>query len=280
MAVKNLTQRTLEALQAEAKRAGRAVYAWDKELRGFGVRVSAAGAISWLFHYQTADRPRRLSYGATDLEDARTQALGFKRDVKHLIDPLGRLEAERKAQREAAAAETVAHAVARYFDAEPKNQERYWRDLRRRFDKLVIPALDKPVIKVTRDDIKSILLGHKPGAKRTLFVGLSSFFKWCIREDIITENPMATLGRPKGAKIRKRALSDSEIKAFWLATQSDKVFGPFHRLLLITAQRRDEVAAMGWSEIKDNTWMIPAERTKSPSEHFTLRPRALQFGAA
>jgi integrase len=42
-------------------------------------------------------------------------------------------------------------------------------------------------------------------------------------------------------------------------------FGPIVRLLLLTAQRRDEVAGMGWSEISDDgaTWTVPAKRSKN-----------------
>jgi integrase len=277
MPVKKLTARAIEGLQSQAKREKRALYLWDEELRGFGVRASASGGLSWLFHYQTPDRPRRYSFGATDLEEARNKARSFKADVKSNIDPLARHEAERKALRDAASAETVAQAVARYFEAESK-PGRYWPELKLRFEKLVIPKLDKSVVTVTREDIKSILLGHKPGAKRTLFVGLSSFFKWCLGEEIISDNPMGTLARPKGAKIRDRTLSDSELKAFWSATEGDRVFGPFHRLLLVTGQRRDEVAAIRWSEIDGDTWTIPSERTKNKKPHIVhLSPLALSL---
>jgi integrase len=210
------------------------------------------------------------------LEDARTQALAFKADVRHSNDPLQRLQDKRKAQREAAAAETVASAVARYFDAEPKREERYWKELRQRFDKLVIPKLDKPVVSVTRDDIKSILLGHKPGARRTLLVGLSSFFTWCASDaEIISESPVINLKRKVAAE-RDRILTDAEIVAFWKASEQDELFGPFYRLLLLTAQRREEVGGMRWPEIDGDVWKIPGARTKNDEAHIVhLSPMAV-----
>lgn len=48
-------------------------------------------------------------------------------------------------------------------------------------------------------------------------------------------------------------------------------FGPFYQLLLLTAQRREEVAAMSWPEMKlgktEGEWIIPKERTKNGKEH-------------
>lgn len=46
-------------------------------------------------------------------------------------------------------------------------------------------------------------------------------------------------------------------------------FGPFFKLLVLTLQRRNEVAGMRWEEITPDlsTWVIPASRTKNGKEH-------------
>ncbi len=46
-------------------------------------------------------------------------------------------------------------------------------------------------------------------------------------------------------------------------------FGPLVRLLLLTAQRREEVGAMRWSELSADlsTWTIPAKRAKNGAAH-------------
>ena len=69
---------------------------------------------------------------------------------------------------------------------------------------------------------------------------------------------------------RDRVLSDGELKSSWEA--GDRIgqpFGPLTKLLILTAQRRDEVAAMRWSEIdlKRRKWMIPRERVKNERPH-------------
>jgi integrase len=68
---------------------------------------------------------------------------------------------------------------------------------------------------------------------------------------------------------RQRVLTDSEIGLLWRATEDIYPAGPFARLLLLTAVRRNEVAQMTWSEVDlDNAlWVIPAHRTKSSAPH-------------
>ena len=65
-------------------------------------------------------------------------------------------------------------------------------------------------------------------------------------------------------------LADDEIKRVWSAC--DEIgwpFGPLVKLLLLTGQRRDEVAEMHWSEVDLDTrlWTIPRERAKNDVVH-------------
>lgn len=47
------------------------------------------------------------------------------------------------------------------------------------------------------------------------------------------------------------------------------MFAPLVKLLLLTAQRRDEVARLEWSEIdfKSRIWTMPREKTKADRVH-------------
>ena len=65
-------------------------------------------------------------------------------------------------------------------------------------------------------------------------------------------------------------LSDDEIRWLWQAC--DKVgwpFGPLVKLLLLTAQRRDEVANLAWEEIDldKRVWTIPRHKAKNDRAH-------------
>ncbi len=70
-----IMKRTVDALQAEA---GHDVFAWDTELRGFGVRVKPSGVKSYLIQYRNVEgRTRRLvlgQHGALTPEAARDLA--------------------------------------------------------------------------------------------------------------------------------------------------------------------------------------------------------------
>ena len=74
-------------------------------------------------------------------------------------------------------------------------------------------------------------------------------------------------------------LSDDELKTIWTnAITVGYAFGPIVQFLMLTAQRRGEVAAMQWNDI-DSTkavWTIPADRTKNGKPHAVpLSPSAL-----
>ena len=78
-------------------------------------------------------------------------------------------------------------------------------------------------------------------------------------------------------RARTRVLSDEEIRVIWPALGEAGTFGALVKTLLLTAQRRDEVAHMSRKEIgKDGIWTIPAERykTKRPN-HVPLSKAAL-----
>jgi integrase len=73
-------------------------------------------------------------------------------------------------------------------------------------------------------------------------------------------------------RARTRVLSDDEIRIVWPLLSEAGTFGALLKMLLLTAQRRDEVANMAWTEIgADGIWTIPAERYKTKrSNHVPL----------
>jgi integrase len=68
---------------------------------------------------------------------------------------------------------------------------------------------------------------------------------------------------------RERVLSDDELAVIWRATDSPGPFNGIVRLLMVTGQRREEVAGMAWAELFDDfsTWTIPASRAKNGATH-------------
>ena len=60
-------------------------------------------------------------------------------------------------------------------------------------------------------------------------------------------------GSPK-EQARDRILTDDEIRTLWKATGN---IGDLTKLLLLTAQRREKVAAMKWDDISNGVWSVP-----------------------
>jgi integrase len=86
-------------------------------------------------------------------------------------------------------------------------------------------------------------------------------------------NPFAALPIAKSIAKRERVLSDHEIAEIWTATSTAVApYGSIIRLLILTGQRRGEVAGMAWGEISADlaTWTMPGERTKNCVAHVVL----------
>ena len=60
---------------------------------------------------------------------------------------------------------------------------------------------------------------------------------------------------------RNRRLSDTELFAFWRATERMRCLtGPVYRMLLITGLRLNEAAQLSWPEVQGDVIVIPPER--------------------
>jgi integrase len=99
---------------------------------------------------------------------------------------------------------------------------------------------------------------------------------YAARDDDFMSPIVPGMGRTKPReRARKRVLSDDEIRALWagldrldaLAAEEGEqgfaIFAALVRLLLLTAQRREEVAGMRRSEIEGDLWTIPPDRHKT-----------------
>jgi integrase len=284
MAQGKITEKATLALKAAAQRHGKPAWLWDTETKGFGCRASPAGSLSFVFQTWEggrAGKARRITLTEVALDKARTEAEAKRVEANkgELVSPK---QEKLKLQRQLLQAKTVSQAVTSYLE-ENKEEGRYWEEVEQRFNKQITPVLNgaRRITEVTTEDLRELLRSYstRPVAKRNTFYALSGFLKWCLAEGYIASNPLVSIPVPKGCKSRDRALTQTEIKLFWDATSL--LLYPwcqFFRLLLLTAQRREEVAFMQWSELdlERATWVIPSRRTKNKKEHIVhLSPLAL-----
>jgi integrase len=100
---------------------------------------------------------------------------------------------------------------------------------------------------------------------------LSKMMSLAIKRGDRPDRTNPAIGIDKFGEIsRERVLSDTENSAFW--TGADRLgfpFGPLFKLLLVTGQRRNEVAGMPWTELDlDNAiWTIAPARAKNKRQH-------------
>jgi integrase len=118
-----------------------------------------------------------------------------------------------------------------------------------------------------------------PRQADTVLATLSSIMHWhAARTDDYV--PPIVRGRSRydpHAKKRARILDDDEIRALWAAADKGGPFGAFLKLLLLTGQRRQKVAAMRWQDLTlDGTWDIPTEAREKGNGGTLLLPEVAQ----
>jgi integrase len=256
---------------------------FDKEVKGFGVRVTDAGK-TFFFVRRVRGNKTRFSLGAypfTSLADARKQAFDIVDKIKKGSDPRPDYSLRRRAEAEP---ETFAHIAKRFIAeyAEGKKVplskttiESYKRALQ---GELTAKWAARPLAEITdRDVIRVIdkLEAEKHFASARLFRAyLSKFFNWCIGKRMIRENPTRglSLGSAPAEFKRDRVLSISELQTVLGAADGlGEVWRGYIWMLILTGQRRTETAMAKWSDLTLDgdkpLWKIPAANTKNRVAH-------------
>ena len=204
------------------------------------------------------------------------------------INPVEERRAIEAAQAAAAAIQTFTFArlVDRYMKehAERHTRPSTARETQRTLNRAVAAWSDRPANSVVKRDVLELIndiaskrLRKQAGAvggaaieSNSVLGSLKTMFKWSVREDILTADPTEGVAK-RGKEIpRDRVLEADEIRLFWEGTeQLGWPFEPLFKLLLITAQRRDEVGSIAWDEIdiEKSRWAIPATRSKNSKAH-------------
>lgn len=268
MTTTSLTAKFVEKVKPPS---GGRIEHWDRLLPGFGLRVTPTGNKSWVLMYRQHGRQRRMTIGkypALTLEKARGVARTALEDVAKGSDPADNKKAARERRLDDLG------AVAELFvekHAKPNNKS--WKNQARRLEMHVTPHWGRrPIDTITKRDVVLLLekIAEQSGpyvAEDTLKV-VRKMFNWAADRDIVEVNPAQHVKPPRKTGARDRVLSDSELKAVWTAAGAlGYPFGPFVHTLILTGQRRTEVATLRWDEIEGDIWTIPAGKTKSSREH-------------
>jgi len=254
-----------------------------KAPRGFGVRVTAAGARAFVLNYRLRGREHRFTIGAYP----DWSALKAVREARSLRQRIDRGENPIEDRTPSPRTETVASILDDFVVQHVRNKNQPLRsadEYESAFNRLVKPRIGKlGIYEVRRSHVIKMLdeiedANGPVTADRTLAFVRKAFNWYAIRDDQFIAPVVRGMGRIKPKdRARTRVLSDEEIRAIWPALGQSGTFGAFVKMLLLSGQRRDEVAHMTHKEIgEDGIWTIPAERykTKRPN-HVPLSKAAL-----
>src|SRR4051812_46403713 len=112
------------------------------------------------------------------------------------------------------------------------------------------PLYDRPLAQIKRADVLKILdaimAEGKPYRANRALASIKKLFAWARDRGYVDHHPIDRL-KPPGKEIaRDRILTDGELAALWkIAAGLEYPFGPAIQLLILTAQRRGEVATIG-----------------------------------
>jgi integrase len=272
MATGTITKRAVDALAGGAGTA----FLWDDEVRGFGVRVTAAGAKSYVYQYRLGGREaakKRATIGRHGSpwtpETARREAKRLAMMVGQGTDPA---EYDRERRRQAVDLAFSGY-VDTFVDGYLRTAWKDWRAGERLLTAEAVPVLKtKALPAIKRSDLAAVLdrVRDRPAVARLLHATLRKLFRWAESRGDVERSPVEGMTAPSAVAARDRVLSDPELALAWEASGGlGYPFGPLFRLLMVTGQRREEVGALAWSELDRvaATWTLPADRAKNGQAH-------------
>ncbi len=258
-----------------------AVIQGAKVPRGFGVRVTAAGAKAFVLNYRLRGREHRFTIGAYP----DWSVLKAVREARSLRQRIDRGENPIEDRTPSPATATVASMLDDFVAQHVRNKNQPLRsadEYESAFKRLVKPRLGKlGIYEVRRSHVIKMLdeIEDANGpvmADRTLAYLRKAFNWYAIRDDQFSAPVVRGMGRIKPKdRARTRVLSDEEIRTIWPVLEEAGTYGSFVRMLLLSAQRHSEVARMSHREIDaDGIWTIPAERYKTKRPNFVPLSKA------
>lgn len=274
--------------------AGKAqVLLWDAVQPGLALRVYPSGRRVFTAFYRAGSgrkaMQRWLTIGDADaisLKDARDAARAKLGEVAKGSDPAAEHRKQQRRERtrlEPAMDRYEASLETRQAVKRGEVLSLLRRELLKPLGNVYLGEIDRQIL---AERVATVERSGRAGAARELKTRANVFLGWCVGEGLIPANPAAGWRRPRATRAQRlerpgRALADSELPAFWSATDAGGVwFGAYLRLLLMTGQRRTETARMCWEDVDltGRVWNIPpADRKGGRSHNVPLAPEVVDL---
>src|SRR5579864_1208756 len=235
---------------------------FDDNPRGFGLRVGPGGAKTFVVVCGAArERITIGRYPIITLAQARTEAkrilaertLGAKRP-RHI-----RFET------------ALTEFGLQHCDR--KNRPSTAKETKRVLQKYFLPPFRRNYLEeITDADIGKIIegLSDTPSAANHAFTAARTFFRWVAKPPrrYIPYSPMSGMSLPFAPVRRKRVLTDRELVAVWRTAEArTDDYGIIVRLLMLSGQRRNEIASLHSAYVEGDVVTLPEELSKNHQEH-------------
>jgi integrase len=256
---KRLTDTRVAAIKAPAE--GRDEYP-DWRVAGLRLRVGTSGRKVWIV---------RARAGASVIN----QKLGVYpyMTLAAARDAAGRVLEQLDQNGGSYLKRTFGHTAEAWIAEHAKLNNSAWENQHRLLQRHVYPAWkDRRLADIDRDDVEGLIAGIEGDVlPNRVHTTIKTIFRWAVTEKRwLKASPSEGVKRSKVEVARDRWLTMNEVKAVWEdAALLGYPFGPWVRMLLLTGQRRTEVASMRWQDINldEKTWLIRAEDAKNRRAH-------------
>lgn len=271
---------------------------WDRDLKGFGLRVEPSGAKTFIIRYRVGGGRRGTRrqtvigrLGKITPAQARKKATVQLATITLGQDPQGAIEARR-------AELTMTELCDTYLAEGVGTKKASTLKLDGiRIERHIKPRLGgKKVSDVGRGDIERLMMeiadgriragatphtrGGKTAATRTVGL-LMGIFNFAVARKMRIDNPAKGLKRFKD-KSRERFLSPAEMGRLGdvLKAMADQDMNIHHlaifRLLALTGARKSEIACLKWTEVDFNHSCLRLGDSKSGQKVIALGPPAIE----
>jgi len=271
MANEKISKRVVDAAQPNPDRD---TFIWDTELKGFGLRITPRAIKSYVIQYRVEGGPaKRTTIGVHGSPwtpaTAREHAESFMFKVKQGVDPVEE-KREVKKQAELLAYDGYADRFVKLYLK--VNWRDSWKDGESVLNKAKPHFCGKAITAITRKNVTDWLDSYadRPGQKKLVHSVFRKFFNWAVDEGDLTASPITGMKAPKAVPARKRVLNREELICAWLAAgELADIWTAYFRVLILTLQRREEVAGVDWAEIELDAamWELPDNRAKNDEAH-------------
>jgi len=240
----------------------------DTVVPGLVLRVNKSGTKTFSFHKRINGKMARLTighFGPFSLNDARERV----RQVLYEIET-GRFEDRTGIEVETK--RTLGDVIPDYIEKHAKVHNRDWKRKEALLAKFTT-LHGKRIDEIKRADVVKacdVITKSAPVSANRALAHLKHLMSWCVESGIVDASPIAGMKPRAKEQPRERVLLDGELSALWAACDDEGYpFGDCMKLLILSGQRRAEVAEMRWSELdlEKRLWTLPSKRAKNGKQH-------------